>query len=146
MSSNCQFASMLSNPRWMISVALYLNAEASRARLGAPAACRPVRRQLAGPKRRLAAAAPAGWQPALLGVPSNRVQVLSDPVIADARQADVFPHFVQAAAQAVADALLQLVGEIRREDRDPPVVVAAVDDVGEDKSGKGRVAEKGRSP
>src|SRR5579859_8154491 len=45
---------------------------------------------------------------------------------------DLFRHFVQTAAQAFADALAEVIREVRGEDRRPRVVVARVDDVVED--------------
>src|SRR3982750_2341040 len=53
-------------------------------------------------------------------------------VIRHARQLDLLGHLVQPAAQALSDAVFEIVGEVRGEDRRALPVVSAVDEVVED--------------
>src|SRR6266508_2825387 len=70
-----------------------------------------------------------------LSRPRRRTSVVlrkSFPVIGNACELDLFGHFVEAAAQALADAIFEIVRKVRRENRRALPVVAGVDQVIED--------------
>src|SRR5205085_6252382 len=77
----------------------------------------------------------SGQLASMLSSPRRSVSVMlrkSLSVIRNARELDLFGHLVQAAAEALPDAIFQVVEEIRREDRGALCVVTAVDQVVQD--------------